>query len=133
MVSKIIIDSIVKNAKLENKDLLINIMIEQFNQHNYNEDKVNRCLEILSGGRQVLISKEDISIDYVEKHIADFVYNGDKYLYKNVKVTNIDNIECNITISFDKIEKTNKDRDDIKYISDYAVISWFNIPAIILK
>lgn len=131
MISKIIIDSIIKNAKPENKDVFINAAIEDYNRYGYNEYKVTRCLEILSGGKSALISEENINIDYIEKHMAKYIYNGDKWLFKNIKLEWINNIEGEVTISFDKIEKVNEERDDINYITDTCNINWLSNPTIL--
>ena len=80
-----------------------------------------------------VITIKDVNIDYVNRSLGLLMYNHDKYNIRNIKADSVDNIDCNIKVTYEYLEKINEDRDDVSYISSYCNINFIDNPDILKK
>ena len=131
MISKSVIEAVIKQAKQADKDMMLNAFIVNLGgYYSYNDDKVNHCLELLLGGTKY-VNPDEVNMDYIKKNFNKYVYNADKYIIKDIDIKNIDNIEGVIRVDYKSKEKINKDRDDIVF-NQYSVnISFIDNPEVL--
>lgn len=133
MISKAIINAVLKSATKENKDKVLNELLNHISMsYDYNDIRASHILEMLVDSN-LIITCEDINIDYINKNLNLLMHEHEKYNIKNIKADSVDNIDCNVKVTYEYLEKINEDRDDINYASSYSNIDFVNNPDILKK
>lgn len=133
MINKNIVKAIINVANVQSKDIIINELLNHISlNYDYNDGKAGHILEMLVDAKTV-ISNENINLDYINKNPDLLIYNHEKYNIRNVKIDSVDNIDCNVKITYEYIEKINEDRDDIGYTSSYVNINFIDNPKILYQ
>ena len=133
MINKGIIKAVLKSATTESKNLVIDELLNHISlTYDYNDNKAGHILEMLCDSNNI-ITRNNVNLDYINKHLNLVMYNHEKYNIRNIKVDNIDNIDCVVKVSYEYIEKINEDRDDITYTSSYTNIDFIDNPDILRK
>ena len=123
MISKTIIEAVIKQAKPVDKDMMLSEFISKLGgNYSYNDDKVNHCLELLLGAKPTYPA--DINMDYINKHFKEYIYKPEEYIIKDIKLESIDNIEGVVCIGYKAKEKINEFRDDIGFHQNSVNISF---------
>lgn len=131
MVNKNIINAIIKNSLLDNKDNVIKIFIDYIQDNvDYNDAKVSHILEMLVD-KTAIKTIDNINKSFVEDNMKLCVWQYDQYNIRNINIIGIDNIDCTVKISYERIEKINEDRGDIDW--DYCTtnISYIDYPKVL--
>lgn len=133
MISKKIIEAVIKQAKPYDKDKLLSTFITELGgNYSYNDDKVNHCLELLLDETKY-ISPDDVNIDYIKENFNKYLYKAEEYIIKDIELKSIDNIEGIIYINYNTKEKINEDRDDIDFNQYNLGISFIDNPQVLKK
>lgn len=133
MINKAIIKAVLNTATKESKVIVINELLNHISlSYDYNDNKAGHILEMLVDPNAVITIK-DVNLDYVNRSLGLLMYNHDKYNIRNIKVDSVDNIDCNIKITYEYLEKINEDRDDVSYTSSYSNINFIDNPDILKK
>ena len=133
MINKAIIKAVLNSATKENKDKVLDELLNHISlNYDYNDNKAGHMLEMLCDSKAI-ISDKDINLDYINKNLNLVMYNHDKYNIKNIKVVNVDNIDCIVKIEYEYLEKVNEDRGDVSYTNSYVNISFIDNPDILKK
>lgn len=133
MINDKIIDVILKNAPVDNANKIIKELLKHLDSgYDYNDSKKNHVLEMLVDSDSI-ITVDKINVDYIIEKFNTFMYNGDKYNYRNIKVENVDNINCVIKVSYEYMEKINEDRDDIDWTKTIYNIDFIDKPELLKK
>lgn len=133
MINKGIIKAVLKSATTESKNLVIDELLNHISlTYDYNDNKAGHILEMLCDSNSI-ITRNNVNLDYINKHLNLVMYNHEKYNIRNIKVDNIDNIDCVIKTSYEYIEKINEDRDDISYTSSYVNINFIDNPEVLYQ
>ena len=133
MINKAIVKAVLNSATKESKEKILNELLNHISMsYDYNDRKAGHILEMLVDSNSI-ISIEDANIDYVNKNLGLLMYNHEKYNIKNIKIDSVDNIDCNIKVTYEYLEKINEDRDDVSYTSSYSNISFIDNPDILKK
>ena len=131
MINNKIIDLVLKNAPVDNANKIINELLKHIdNSYDYNDNQKNHILEMLIDSDSI-ITVDKINIDYIIEKFNTFMYNGDKYNYKNIKVEYVDNIICKINVSYEYMEKINEDRGDINWAKSTYNIDFNDKPEVL--
>ena len=131
MINKNIVKAIINVANTQSKDIIINELLNHISlNYDYDDSKAGHILEMLVDAKTV-ISNENINLDYINKNPDLLMYNHEKYNIRNVKIDSVDNIDCNVKITYEYIEKINEDRDDIGYTSSYVNINFIDNPKVL--
>lgn len=133
MIDKAIIKAVLNSATKESKDKVLNELLNHISMsYDYNDRKAGHILEMLADNNSI-ITCEDVNIDYINNNLNLLMYNHEKYNIKNIKLASVDNIDCNIKVTYEYLEKVNEDRDDVSYTSSYSNISFIDNPDILKK
>ena len=133
MISKAIIEAVIKQAKPVDKDRMLEAFISKLNgEYSYNDDKVSRCLEILLGASQ-LVNPYDVDMDYIKKNINKYIYKPENYIIKDIELESIYNIDGVVCIGYKSKEKINEDRNDIEFEHRIVNISFIDYPQVLKK
>jgi hypothetical protein len=133
MINDKIINVIINDSNSYNKDIVIKELLKHIdNGYDYNDIKKNHILEMLVD-TDTIITIDKVNIDYVIEHFVDFMYKGDRYNYRNLKVENVDNIDCLINVSYEYMEKINEDRGDIDWVKANYNINFNDRPEVLKK
>ena len=133
MINKSVIKAVLSAASEESKDIIINELVNHISlNYDYNDNKAGHILEMLVDSKAI-ISTKDVNVDYINNNLNLVKYNNDKYNIKNIKATNVDNINCTVRIEYDYLEKVNEDRGDVSYTNTYIDISFIDNPDILKK
>jgi hypothetical protein len=133
MINDKIMNVILNGSNSYNKDIVIKELLKHIdNGYDYNDIKKNHILEMLVD-EDTIITIDKVNIDYVIEHFADFMYKGDTYNYRNIKVENVDNIDCLINVSYEYMEKINEDRGDIDWVGANYNINFNDRPEVLKK
>ena len=133
MINKSVIKAVLGAASEESKDIIINELLNHISlNYDYNDNKAGHILEMLVDSKSI-ISTKDVNVDYINENLNLVKYNNDKYNIKNIKATNVDNINCTVRIEYDYLEKVNEDRGDVSYTNTYIDISFIDNPDILKK
>lgn len=133
MINKAIIKAVLNSATKESKDKVLNELLNHISMsYDYNDNKAGHILEMLVDSNSI-INTEDVNIDYISKNLNLLMYNHEKYNIRNIKVDSVDNIDCNIKVTYEYLEKINEDRDDVSYTSSYSNINFIDNPGILKK
>ena len=131
MVNKNIINAIINIALPENKNNIIKMFIDYIQDNvDYNDNKVNHILEMLID-KTAIKTVDDVNKAFVEENMKLCVWQYDQYNIKNINIIGIDNIDCTVKISYERIEKINKDRDDIDWDACTTNISYIDYPKVL--
>lgn len=131
MISKAIIDAIIKQAKPADKDNMLSIFITNLGEGcSYNDDKVTHCLEILLGETKP-IHFDNIDIDYIKKNLNQFIYKSETYIIKDIEVKRIDDTKGLIYVDYKYKGKTYENRDDIDFVLGSVEISFIDFPKVL--
>lgn len=131
MINKNIIKAIIATANKEAKDIVINELLNHISlNYDYHDSKANHILEMLVDPKTVVTAK-DVNLDYINKNLDILMYKSDKCDIRNIKIDNVDNIECTIRVTYEYLEKVNEDRDDASYTSSYTDINFIDNPDIL--
>ena len=132
-MSEIIIDNLIKNSNFKDKDFLLKLFIMNLvKDYRYNDDKVNRVLELMLDNSK-FVKAEHIDMVYITKNIDKFAYYADKYYIKDVTLGSIDNINSIIQINYKYLEKINENRADVDYNDNCVNISFIDYPEVLKK
>jgi hypothetical protein len=133
MINNKIIDVVLKNAPVDNANKIIKELLKHLdNGYDYNDNKKNHILEMLVDLNSI-ITVDKVNIEYIIENFDTFMYYGDKYNYRNIKVENVDNIDCVIKVSYEYMEKINEDRADIDWNSSTYNIDFIDRPELLKK
>lgn len=133
MINKAIIKAVLNTATKDTKDKVLNELLNHISMsYDYNDNKASHILEMLVDSNSI-ITCEDVNIDYINNNLNLLMYNTENYNIRNIKVDSVDNIDCNIKITYEYLEKINEDRDDVGYISSYSNINFIDNPGILKK
>lgn len=131
MINYKIIDLVLKHAPVDNANKIIKELLKHLNNnYDYNDNKKNHLLEMLVDSNNI-ITVDKVNVKYIIEKFNIFIYNGDKYNCRNIKVEYIDNIDCFINVSYEYIEKINEDRDDITWNKSNCNISFIDNPEVL--
>lgn len=133
MISKSIIEAVIKQAKPADKDMMLGkFIVKLSDNYSYNDDKVNHCLELLLGVTKY-VSTDDVNMNYVKEHFNEYIYKSENYIIKDIELKSIDNIEGIIHIDYKSKEKINEDRDDIGFSQYNINVSFIDNPEVLKK
>ena len=131
MINNKIIDVVLKNAPVDNANKIIKELLKHLdNGYDYNDNKKNHILEMLID-LDSIITVDKVDVKYIIENFNTFMYRGDEYNYRNIKVDNVDNIECVIKISYEYMEKINEDRNDISWTKSTYNIDFIDRPEVL--
>lgn len=133
MINKNIIKVILKSSNNENKEAVLNELLNHISlSYDYNDNKAGHILEMLCDSKSI-VKVTDVNVDYINKHLNLIMYNNEKYNIKDIEVTGVDNIECYIKVNYKYLEKINEDRADVSYQSSRTAINFIDNPDILKK
>ena len=133
MINKAIIKAILTSATKENKDNVLNELLNHISMnYDYNDNKAGHILEMLVDSNSI-INCADVNIDFINRNLNFLMYNNEKYNIRNIKVDSVDNIDCNIKITYEYLEKINEDRGDVSYTSSYSTINFIDNPDVLKR
>lgn len=131
MISKSIVNAVLKAATKEAKDSVIRLLIDHMNNgYDYDDFKGSHVLECLVDNKAI-VTKDDVNIEHIKSNLKCIMYGYEKYLIKDIKVERVDNIDCCIVISYSYKEKLNEEREDISYVNSHATIYWKDYPQVL--
>ena len=133
MINNKIIDLVLKNAPVDNANKIIKELLKHLdNNYDYNDNKAGHILEMLVDSNSI-ISCKDVNIDYVNRNLNLLMYNHEKYNIRNIKVDSVDNIDCNIKVTYEYLEKINEDRGDVDWTKSTYNIDFNDRPELLKK
>ena len=65
------------------------------------------------------------------KYLKQSKYKHEEYNISDIKIADVDNIDCNVKISFKYLKKINEDRDDVTYTDTAVNINYLDNPNIL--
>ena len=126
-VNKNVLRLLAKEAKTDSVYNLLSAVIQHVtDKYDYNGDKINNILGIITGDE--LVNPWDINLDKVIEH-TDWRYKNDKIKIINSIISYVDNISCLVNIKYKYKYTTNSD-DKNEYESSFD-ISYIEFPDII--
>ena len=115
MINPKIFNAVLMAATKETKDLVLKALVEHLgNNYDYNDSKVGHIIDILVD-KNAVVTPDKVNLKWVEKHQDMLMYEIDKYNIRNISVDSVDNIDCNVRIKFEYIEKINKKRQNSSF------------------
>lgn len=124
IINKNVLKLLAKEAnKASVYNLLLAIIQHMSDKYDYNSDKVNNILGIITGNK--LLNSADINLDKVMEH-SDWLYKNDNYKVTSSIVEFVDNISCSVNIKY----KYTNVSDKQEYESSFD-ISYIDYPDII--
>lgn len=131
MINPKIFNAVLMAATKETKDLVLKALVEHLgNNYDYNDSKVGHIIDMLVD-KNAIITPNKVNLKWVENHQDMLMYEIDKYNIRNISVDSVDNIDCNVRIKFEYIEKINEDKEDMSYVSSTSNISFNYYPEIL--
>lgn len=122
-----VLELVANNATKQSiKNLVFAIINHVSDKYDYNGEKVNNILGILTG--DALITPNNIDIDEVIK-LSDWIYKNDKMTIFDSNVTKVDNIAGLATIEYTYSSKS--DESGTTYTSTFD-ISYLDNPTIVV-
>lgn len=123
-----VLELVANNATKQSiKNLVFAIINHVSDKYDYNGEKVNNILGILTG--DALITPNDIDI-YAVIDLSDWIYKNDKMTVVSSNVIKVDNITGLATVEYTYTSKS--DDSDTTYTSSFD-ISYLDNPSIIEK
>ena len=133
MINKSIIKAVLNSATKESKDKVLNELLNHISlSYDYNDNKAGHILEMLCDSNAIT-KVTDVNVDYINNNLGLLMYNHEKYNIKDIKVTDVDNIDCVVKVNFNYMENINEDRCDVSYQSSYTTINFIDNPDILKK
>lgn len=131
MINPKIFKAVLMAATKETKDTVLEaLMVHMSHTYDYNDNCAGHIIEMLVD-KNTVVTKDKVNLDYIKKNTALLLYNSDKYLFKDIKVDYVDNIDCFVRISYEYLEKINEDRGDVSYIPSSANLNFNDLPEIL--
>ena len=128
MISKEVAKAVINSAKEQNKNVVLEAIINHLKEsYDYNDVRQNHVLEMLIN-TDAVITPARINMEYLENNLSTHIYKYDECEVKDIKISNIDNISCDI-----KFDYLRKEVDDTKFRDSYFIINVNDTPNIILK
>lgn len=122
-----VLELVANNATKQSiKNLVFAIINHVSDKYDYNGEKVNNILGILTG--DALITPNNIDIDEVIK-VSDWIYKNDKMTVFDSNVTKVDNITGLATVEYTYSSKS--DDSGTTYTSNFD-ISYLDNPTIVV-
>ena len=118
MINDKLIDVFLQNAEQEDlirgiKEILNHFKIDS--EYRY-EELVNNIVNIIGGDKLPTI--EDIDINLVKDNVDNFTYKSEEVDRESIEISDIDNIDNTIKITYKREGNDYKNNDRIKY-TDY--------------
>lgn len=133
MISKAIVNVVLKSAKEEAKDNVIRLFLEYLNSgYDYKDVKASHVLECLLDDNAI-IKPENVNLDYIKSELSLLMYGHEKYIIKNINIESVNNIDCDIIVSYEYKEKLNEERTDIDFTPSTTRIHWIDYPKVLNK
>ena len=115
MISKAVIEAVIKQAKQVDKDTMLTEFIAKLSyNYRYNDDTINHCLELLLDKTKP-INPNDVNMDYIKKNFNKYIYKPEEYIIKDIEFKSIDNIEGIIHVDYKYKQKINEYNDNIDF------------------
>lgn len=131
MINPKIFKAVLMAATKETKDAVLDeLMFHMSHTYDYNDNCAGHIIEMLVD-KNAVITKDKVNLDYIKKNLNLLMYNSDKYLFKDIEVDYIDNIDCSVKVSYEYLEKINEDRGDVSYIPSYTNLNFNDNPKIL--
>lgn len=131
MLNKKLVKALLNLATQERKTVIIEELLNHISMnYDYNDQKACHTLEMLVDDSSV-IHIDDVNLAYIKNNLNLLMYKAEKYNITDIKVLNIDNIDCTVKVSFKCLEKINEDRDDVSYTESYNNINYIDNPEIL--
>ena len=131
MINPKIFNAVLMAATKETKDLVLKALVEHIGEnYDYNDNRAAHIIDMLVD-KNAFVTPDKVNLKWIEAHPERLMYQIDKYNIRNISVDSVDNIVCEVRISFEYIEKINEDRDDISYTSSHSNISFNDYPEIL--
>lgn len=122
-----VLELVANNATKQSiKNLVFAIINHVSDKYDYNGEKVNNILGILTG--DALVTPNNIDIDEVIK-VSDWIYKNDKMTVFDSNVTKVDNITGLATVEYTYSSKS--DDSGTTYTSNFD-ISYLDNPSIVV-
>ena len=122
-----VLELVANNATKQSiKNLIFAIINHVSDKYDYNGEKVNNILGILTG--DALVTPNNIDIDEVIK-VSDWIYKNDKMTVFDSNVTKVDNITGLATVEYTYSSKS--DDSGTTYTSNFD-ISYLDNPTIVV-
>lgn len=122
-----VLELVANNATKQSiKNLVFAIINHVSDKYDYNGEKVNNILGILTG--DALVTPNNIDIDEVIK-VSDWIYKNDKMTVFDSNVTKVDNITGFATVEYTYSSKS--DDSGTTYTSNFD-ISYLDNPTIVV-
>ena len=118
MINDKLIDVFLQNAEQEDlirgiKEIFNHLRIDS--EYRY-EEMVNNIINIIDGDK--LITIEDIDIELIKANISNFTYNSETIDKDSIEMSDIDNIDNTIKITYKREGNDYKNNNRIEY-TDY--------------
>ena len=131
MINPKIFKAVLMVATKETKDAVLEaLMVHMSHTYDYNDNCAGHIIEMLVD-KNAVVTKDKVNLDYIKKNTTLLLYDSDKYLFKDIKVDYVDNIDCFVRISYEYLEKINEDRGDVSYIPSSANLNFNDLPEIL--
>ena len=131
MINKKLVKALLSSATQERKTVIIEELLNHISMnYDYNDQKAGHILEMLVDNSSIVRSG-DVNLDYIRANPNLLMYKHEKYNITDIKVSDIDNIDCNVKVSFKYLEKINEDREDVTYTNNATNISYIDNPDIL--
>lgn len=131
MINKKLVKALLSSATQESKTIIIEELLNHISMnYDYNDQKAGHILEMLVDNSSVVRSG-DVNLDYIKANPKLLMYKYEEYNISDINVADIDNIDCNVKISFKYLEKINEDRGDVTYTDTAVNINYLDNPDIL--
>ena len=131
MINKNILKAVLMAATKETKDEVIKELLNHVAiNYDYNDEKAGHIIAMLMNKNDV-VTVDKINTRWLQTNLDKLIYEANKYNFKDIRVTAIDNIDCAVKVEFKVLEKMNEDRDDISYRDTYTWINFIDNPEIL--
>lgn len=131
MINKNILKAVLMAATKETKDIVITELLNHVGiNYDYNDEKAGHIVGMLMDKAEV-ITIDKVNVRWLQENLEKLIYQSDKYNFKDIRPTNVDNIDCVVKVEFDYLEKINEDRGDVSYTSTYTYLSFIDNPEIL--
>ena len=118
-------------ASKEAKDAILKELLNHINyNYDYNDEKAGHVIACLMDKNEI-VTVDKVNQDWLNTHLDRLISEADKYNFKDIRATGIDNIDCVVKVEFKVLEKINEDRCDVSYRDTYTYISFIDTPEIL--
>lgn len=131
MINPKIFKAVLMAATKETKDAVLNELITHMSHtYDYKDNCAGHIIEMLVD-KTAVVTKDKVNLDYIKKNTTLLMYDSDKYLFKDIKIDYVDNIDCFVRVSYEYLEKINEDRGDVSYTPSYSNLNFNDLPEIL--